>query len=193
MRRAVPWRVRLRRLNAITHRDLGYFCSALIVAYCISGIALNHIDDWNPSFVIHRDEIALGEICPSAPLSATDATALARHVGEARAKTFDYPTAESVKLYFDNASLRVDLRQCSGTYERVVRRPVLFQANALHLNSVRGWKWASDIFALMLIIVSVTGVFVLRGRAGVWGRGKWWILAGFVPPIVALVFFEIAG
>ncbi|HQL31599.1 MAG TPA: hypothetical protein PLM67_15390, partial [Thermoanaerobaculales bacterium] len=46
-----PGAVRLRRLVIATHRDVGYFIAGLTVIYAVSGIAVNHIDDWNPSYV----------------------------------------------------------------------------------------------------------------------------------------------
>lgn len=42
-----PWRLALRGL----HRDAGFLAVGLTFVYAISGIALNHIDDWDPSFV----------------------------------------------------------------------------------------------------------------------------------------------
>src|SRR5690606_29557720 len=42
-----PWRLALRGL----HRDAGFLAVGLTFIYAISGIALNHIDDWAPSFV----------------------------------------------------------------------------------------------------------------------------------------------
>ena len=52
-------KTKLRRLNVALHRDLGYFFSSLIVVYCISGVALNHIDDWNPDFIITKDSVSI--------------------------------------------------------------------------------------------------------------------------------------
>jgi hypothetical protein len=95
-----------------------------------------------------------------------------------------------VKLYYDHATLLADLPGKTATYERVRRRPLVFHSNVLHRNSLKGWKWASDIFALLLIFVTVSGWFMLKGRNGVSGRGKWFIAAGFVPPIAAIILFE---
>jgi hypothetical protein len=67
----------------------------------------------------------------------------------------------------------------------------LYQANALHLNRLKGWKWASDVFALILIILSLTGLFVLRGKHGMARRGKWLVAAGMLPPLLALLIFEL--
>ncbi len=51
--------MKIRQLNSELHRDIGYFLSGLIFVYCLSGIALNHVNDWNPDFVIHKRTITL--------------------------------------------------------------------------------------------------------------------------------------
>lgn len=78
-----------------------------------------------------------------------------------------------------------------GTYEKVSRRPLLYHVNALHLNRLKGWKWASDLFALTLTLLSVTGLFVLRGKYGLAKRGRWLVLAGLAPSVLALLIFEL--
>lgn len=45
---------RLRRWNNVLHRDVGYLLTAFVLAYCLSGLALNHADAWNPDFVIQK-------------------------------------------------------------------------------------------------------------------------------------------
>ena len=44
------------RWNRSLHRDIGYLCALLTVIYGISGIAVNHVADWNPSYDISRVE-----------------------------------------------------------------------------------------------------------------------------------------
>jgi uncharacterized protein len=39
----------------------------------------------------------------------------------------------------------------------------------------------------MLIIITLTGVIMLRGKNGFSGRGKWLASAGIVPPLAALI------
>lgn len=39
------------------HRDFGYFFAGTVLVFCLSGIALNHKEDWDPSFIIERREI----------------------------------------------------------------------------------------------------------------------------------------
>ena len=52
-----------RKLIIATHRDVGYFFAGLTVIYAVSGVALNHIDDWNPNYVI-RTEVAEVGVLP---------------------------------------------------------------------------------------------------------------------------------
>jgi hypothetical protein len=114
-----------------------------------------------------------------------------RLVGEGPPKVHDFPTANHVKIYYDNASLLVDLPAKTGTYERVQRRPFIYQTNVLHRNSLKGWKWASDVFGALLIFLTVSGWFILKGKHGVIGRGKWLIIAGIMPPVAAIIIFQL--
>ena len=43
-----------RRLNNIVHRDLGYLAVGLTIVYGISGLAVNHKADWNPSYRVRK-------------------------------------------------------------------------------------------------------------------------------------------
>jgi hypothetical protein len=179
-----------RRWNVATHRDLGYFFSTLIIVYCLSGIALNHVDEWNPDFVITYDTIPVDQHLKANTLTETQVKTFSQQVGETTYKVYDAPTSDQVKIYYDNASLHLHFNEGYGVYERIFRRPLFYGANVIHRNSVKGWKWVSDVFAVLLMVISITGLFVLKGKHGIWGRGKWWMLAGALPPLVVLIIHE---
>ena len=42
----------LRKWSRILHRDIGYFFIGTTLIYAISGIALNHMSDWNPNYSV---------------------------------------------------------------------------------------------------------------------------------------------
>jgi uncharacterized protein len=184
------WIKKLRRLNIATHRDVGYFFSSLIIIYCVSGIALNHVNDWNPDFIIDKQTIAIEKKYATHELTPAIIKTFGQPLGETSYKVYDAPTPDRVKIYYDNASLLIDFTTGVGEYEKVSRRPLFYQSNLLHRNSVKGWKWASDVFAVMLILISLTGLFILKGKNGLSGRGKWLIAAGGLPPLIALIAFE---
>jgi len=181
-----------RKINNILHRDLGYFFAALLIAYSLSGIALNHIDDWNPDFIINKKEIVLDQApYERKQITTNDIEKFSHLAGENGFRLYDFPSDRQVKIYYKNATMLIDLESGTGSYEEVSRRPLFYQVNVLHRNSVEWWKWASDIFAFMLIVITVTGLFMLRGRQSLSGRGKWLMLAGALPPIVALVMQQL--
>jgi len=183
----MPTTKNLRKLNASLHRDLGYFFSALIFIYCISGIALNHINDWNPDFILPHDTIRVGAKLSKTSLSEQDIKRYNALVKEEKHKLYDFPTKDQVKIYYDNASLHINFSRGTGIYEKVAKRPIFYQFNVLHRNSPKAWKWVADIFGVMLIAITLTGVLIMRGKYGIRGRGKWFILAGLLIPIVAIV------
>ena len=180
----------LRRLNSSLHRDIGYFLSGLVFVYCLSGIALNHVNDWNPDFVIHKQTITLERAFTVDEITPERLAEFSRLVGETTPRVHDFPTSHQVKIYYDNASLLIDLSTRVGTYESVQRRPLFYRVNVLHRNSLKGWRWAADIFGGLLIVLTISGWFILKGKNGIMGRGKWFALAGIAPPVVALVIFE---
>lgn len=182
---------RVRRLNIATHRDLGYFFSSLIIVYCLSGLALNHVNEWNPDFIITKQNVDVGRIYSKNELDNDVIDQLGVFVGEKRYKVYDFPTEDQVKIYYNDASLLLRLSDGKGTYEKVSRRPVFYESNLLHRNSLDGWKWVSDIFAILLITINLTGIFILKGKHGLTGRGKWLIAAGAIPPFLALVISEL--
>ena len=49
----------IRKWNRVLHRDIGYLAVGMSIIYGLSGIALNHLNDWNPSYNIKHWEIDL--------------------------------------------------------------------------------------------------------------------------------------
>jgi uncharacterized protein len=47
------------------------------------------------------------------------------------------------------------------------------------------------VFAVSLILLSVSGLFILKGKNGLGGRGKWWIAAGLLPPVIFYMIHEL--
>jgi len=186
-----PLKKKARYWNITLHRDLGYFFSSLLIAYCLSGLALNHIDDWNPDFIITKENIRVQKNYTVSQLTPAIINEIGAQVGESSYKVYDSPTPNQVKIYYDNASLHLNLEDKTGIYEKVTRRPLFYQTNVLHRNSIKGWKWAADVFAFFLIVITITGMFVVKGKYGLAKRGVWFILAGMLPFIIAFIINEI--
>lgn len=183
---------KLRRWNLITHRDFGYFFTALILIYSISGIALNHVNEWDANFLLKKKTIQLDKAYSADEVDDELITKLSDKVGEERFKLYDAPTPDQVKVYYQDATMHIYLTEKRAEFEQVSKRPFFYQTNAIHLNSVKGWKWFADIFAFFLILITITGLFIRKGKKGFRGRGKWFFFAGFIPPIIAVLIMMFA-
>ncbi len=184
--RGIPWR----RWNIAVHRDLGYLAAALTIAYAISGIAVNHIADWNPNYRVSKTFTTIAPVTDSTA-EAIVATARDRlQLSETPRSTFR-PDPNTVQLFYKGTTYHVDLPTGKVMVEATVPRPVLFEMNQLHLNHAkRAWTWIADVYALALLLLAVTGLFVLKGRLGITGRGAWLTAAGLLPVVYWLVFLK---
>lgn len=187
-------RARWRRWNAAIHRDLGYLCAGLTVVYAISGVAVNHTADWNPNYRTVERTVALdGDLAAGDPGAPAFAAAVLERLGvEEESRGSFRPDPGTLQIFLgEGTSVTVDVAAHTATLEAVRDRRGLRQVNFLHLNHPkRLWTWMADAYALALALLAVTGLFVLRGRNGITGRGAWLTAIGVaVPALFLLLYF----
>ena len=174
----------------MVHRDFGYLFFGLTIVYSISGITLNHLDDWNSNFIIVRKEISIDPGMIRRDMSRSEARALLEPFGEDDSyKNHYFPEADQMKIFLKGGSVLINTESGYGLLERVTRRPFFREMNWLHYNPVVSWTWISDVFAGALIVLAITGLFLVRGAKGITKRGAWMTLAGIILPIVFLLIF----
>jgi hypothetical protein len=59
----------------------------------------------------------------------------------------------------------------------------------LHYNPGNLWKWFSDIFSVALIVLGISGLFILKGKNGIKHRGAWLTIAGIIIPLILLFMY----
>ncbi len=183
-RRGLPWR----RWNNILHRDLGYFCVALTIIYAISGIAVNHVHQWNPNYRFERVTRHFEAIPVSDRETMVAALVGALGLPGPPRRSFR-PSPEQVLLFYDGWNVEAHATEGRAIIERPRDRWLLRDMNFLHLNHGKGlWTWFADAYAAALLLLAITGMLVLRGGQGLAGRGKWFVLAGTVVPLLFLLF-----
>lgn len=179
------WRKWLR----VLHRDFGYFFFGATVIYSLSGLALNHRDDWNPSYIISHEDVVLDPQSLEGELNAESMKALLANAGvEAPYKKHYRANARSIRLFVKDGSGSINTETGKLSIEWVKRRPVFFTANKLHYNPGHLWTWFSDIFAGSLIFIAVSGLFILKGRNGITRRGGILVVLGVLIPGVIAYF-----
>ncbi len=180
--------MRLRRINRAVHRDLGYLLAGTTILYAISGLALNHVGDWNSNFVIKRQDVQTPVPKDIAVVTREWVMGVLEPLGEQdRYRSHDFPTPEKVKIYLDEGSVFVDLKTGKGVYETVRRRPLFYQINCLHISPRHAWLVFSDLFAVGLVVVSVTGLVMLKGSKGLSRRGAILAAVGILASLAFLL------
>jgi hypothetical protein len=178
-----------RRWFRVVHRDIGYVAVALVLAYSVSGIAVNHIEDWNPNYRMDERSIAIGPLTGS--LTEMEAQVIERlAIDRARVRGHFQETATQLRVYLeDGQEAAVDIPTGKGTLKTLSRRAVLFEVNALHLNNLKGvWTFVADAFAIALIVLALTGLTMMKGDRGFWGRGKYFVGAGLAIPVAFVIY-----
>lgn len=180
----VDWRKKLFVLNRSFHRDVGYFCVGLILIYAISGIAVNHIDSWNPSYVVTRSD---------KPLEGMHANVESEEFKQALTEKLGIKTAfrstvrdndEETLFFFEGTRVSWNELKQQAYVETTEKRIGLYFANYLHLNKAkRAWTYVADVFAVLLIYLALSGLFMVKGANGFGRRGWFFVAAGIVLPI----------
>ncbi len=183
--------MKVRKFLRIIHRDLGYIAFALTIIYSISGIAVNHINDWNPNYIISKDTLVIPSRINSSLSSKELATQLPIIFGiKDSIKSSFRESPNSIEIFFEGKTLTTNLQDKIAVLETVKSRHVFRQMNFLHLNNAKKlWTWIADIFAGSLILLAISGIFMLKGKKGIKGRGKWFILIGILIPLLFLYLY----
>jgi len=177
-----------RRWNNALHRDLGYLCAGLTLVYVVSGVAVNHIGDWNPNYRIERREARVAPLrAPEAPSRPQVEEVLAALDLPREYRTTFRTDAATLRIFLDDGIVDLDVATGRATVELAERRVLLGAANALHLNHPkRLWTFVADLYAVALGLLALTGLFVLKGRTGITGRGAWLTAIGVAVPLLFL-------
>ena len=182
--------MKFRKLNRNTHRDLGYIFFAMTIIYGVSGISLNHIKDWNPNYVVYN-KIVSTNLPLNTKIDKLDIISFLETIDEdENYKKHYYPSPNRLKIFIKNGSIVVNTRTGKAHIEKLTRRVVFYQFNFLHYNSARKfYTWFADIYGAALILLAISGLFILKGKNGITGRGAWLTALGIIIPIIFYVIY----
>ena len=178
----------VRKWSRTIHRDLSYFFAGVILIYAISGICLNHKKDFNSDYSIKQQQL---QIPGNFPKTQSDFTkdyvlTLLQPLSEEGNYTKHYfPNENQMKVFIKGgSSLVVDINNGKALYESIKKRPVFSALNRLHYNPGKWWTIFSDVFAVSLIIITLSGLILVKGPKGLAGRGAIELAAGILIPVL---------
>ncbi|MEN8192304.1 MAG: PepSY-associated TM helix domain-containing protein [Bacteroidota bacterium] len=180
-----------RRTIRVIHRDTGYIVALLTIIYAISGIAVNHINDWNPNYIVEKHVVT---IKPLSDTLLTKEEAVNYVLSQLQivdsVKNSFRPTPEIVDIFFEGKTISANIKVGEAAIEVINDRYVFKESNFLHLNTPKKlWTWIADLFAVALVLLAITGIFMNKGKHGLKGRGKWFVALGIVIPIIFLFLY----
>lgn len=169
-------------LRAI-HRDAGYLGVGLTLVYALSGLAVNHISDWDPSFQqISATHQVAGPLPSDVEASGKQ---VLRALGIVEPPREIYAAGDdAVDIVLERRTLHVT--PSSGKVVEEGQSPRLFlrAANWLHLNrGKKAWTYVADTYAVILLYLAISGLFMIPGRKGLVGRGALIAALGAAIPI----------
>lgn len=181
----------LSKLNRITHRDIGYLMAGLTIIYAISGIALNHKNNWNPNYIFDNRTFTTDVKITRETFDKKMAADILKSIQvDPEFKTFYFPTGNKVTIFIDGGLIQVNVVTGEGVIERISKRPLFYQINFLHYNPGKWWKYFSDIFCLALVTVTITGLFIIKGKNGITKRGAILTIIGIILPLIFLLIYK---
>ncbi len=162
------------------HRDLGYFFVGIILIYGLSGMLLNH------------------EI--TAYSTAKQQAVIPKGID--RNGFFNYWNTNHADIKLKNVIVKSNdfqlfieggvgsYQPASGqlAYETYQRNAIIDFVHRLHYNTIKGWKYMADFFAVALIFFAVSGLFISKGKKSIKRRGKWILMTGLLVPVIIFFF-----
>lgn len=171
---------------------MGYFFIGTSLIYGLSGIALNHLKDWNPNYSVEVKNFETNIDLQKSPQIENNIRFLLDDIDDSKNyKKHYYPEDDLIKIFLKGgSSVVVNTVSGQGRAEFLRKRLVFYQVNFLHYNPNEWWMWFSDIFAGGLIFLALTSLFMVKGKKGVWGRGGIYTLIGILIPIIFLILSQ---
>jgi hypothetical protein len=176
------WRAWLRAV----HRDVGYLAVGFTMIYALSGIAMNHIADWDPNFRSQELQLQIAPIPDD--ISDDEAVARVAAVAGLSGRPSDVLRAgDEVRLEYPSGS-KVTAIGDTVTVQKRESRFFFRVANWLHATRGKAvWKFIADAYAVLLLYLAISGIFMIKGKLGLRWRGTLLIGIGLAAPLTYIV------
>lgn len=183
-RKKLKWRKWLRAV----HRDIGYLCVGFTFIYAISGLAVNHVADLGDTSFNQIDKTVPLEF--ELPSDDNEAATRVAKVLDIEGAPTDVYRASDTQLVVTYERMTVDIDTDRGEIAMNGQEPRFFLriANWLHLHrQTTAWTYIADAYAIMLLYLAISGMFMIAGRKGLLGRGGLLVAVGIAIPVIFVV------
>lgn len=172
------------------HRDLGYFYIGLIVSFAFSGLMMNHRDSWHPDKYTTQTKAIEVKLPEKSEINDDFAKDLGKKLGIDDKMRRQMIKKETFKISFEKNDVEIDMKTGKGEIVSFIKTPIISQSMSLHKNTSNFWIYYSDIFAISLITIALTGTIMIKAGKFSWKNRGWKLaVAGVIFPLLFLFLF----
>jgi hypothetical protein len=172
------------------HRDLGYFYIGLIVSFAFSGLMMNHRESWHPDKYTTETKAIAVQLPEESEINEKFAEDLGKKLGIDDKIRRQMVKKGTFKISFEKHDVEIDMKTGKGEIVSFIKTPIISQSMGLHKNTSNFWIYYSDIFALSLITIALTGTIMIKAGKFSWKNRGWKLaVAGVVFPLLFLILF----
>ena len=148
------------------HRRIGLLVTGVMLVFAISGFALNHQSQWDPYYTVSKRHEIVKDLGLSMDEDELDLYLRKKYSINEKMNSSVWENSRTVTISYSNGiSFVIDFKNKSIVEEVTSKRPVIYNFIHLHLNAFKGlWIYFSDFFAIGLIFLSISGVYLTLGR-----------------------------
>ncbi len=166
------------------HREFGFLAVGLTLVYGISGLAVNHAHHWDASYKRTSEDLQM-EPVGIGPTAEITPVVLSRLPLTRPVKNTWRAAPDKLQVFVEGGQYDVDLVGGRVVRSGFAKRSLLWDMNFMHLNSGKApWTGIADAYAGILILLAVTGIFLVKGSRGLGGRGGLLMALGFLVPVI---------
>lgn len=172
------------------HRDLGYFYIGLIVSFAFSGLMMNHREFWHPDKYTTETKAIEVQLPEESEINEKFAEDLGKKLGVDDKMRRHMVKKGTLKISFEKHDIEIDMKTGKGEIVSFIKTPIISQSMSLHKNTSNFWIYYSDIFAISLIIIALTGTIMIKAGKFSWKNRGWKLaVAGVLFPLLFLILF----
>ncbi|WP_035670701.1 PepSY-associated TM helix domain-containing protein [Flavobacterium sp. 83] len=169
------------------HRDLGYFYIGLIISFAFSGLMMNHRESWHPEKYTTETKSIEVQLPEESKINEKYAEDLGKKLGIDDKLRRHMIKKGTLKISFEKHDMEIDMKTGKGEIVTFFKTPIISQSMTLHKNTSNFWIYYSDIFAISLIIIALTGTIMIKAGKFSWKNRGWKLaVAGVVFPLLFL-------
>ena len=184
---------KFRKVCRTLHRELGYLVVGLTLVYAISGIAVNHAHHWDANYSRTLEQLRI-EAPGTGPTAEIEPLVLASLDLREPVKNTWRAAPDLFQVFLEGGQYDVNLVSGEVARHGFARRPFIFDVNFMHLNSGKApWTGIADVYAGILCVLALTGIWLVKGGKGLKGRGGVMMALGVALPIVYAFVSRVGG